>query len=491
MIAPEAVGPTALELQDPDLLRSQAFIDGVWEGEARTPVHNPADGALVGRVCDIGEDGTRRAVVAAHRAFADWRLWTAAERAAVLWRWHAAVLETREDLARILTAEQGKPLEEALGEVAYAASYIAWYAEEARRLYGEVIPSPRRDSRIVVLSQPVGVVAAITPWNFPAAMVTRKLAPALAAGCTVVLKPAPQTPLTALALVRLLERAGAPAGVINVVTGEAAPIGEVLTSHPAVRKLSFTGSTAVGKRLTAAVASTMKRVSMELGGNAPFIVFDDADLDAAVAGLMASKFRNAGQTCVCVNRIYVQAGVAPAFEARLASAIDALVVGPGDVPGVQQGPLIDEAAVVKVQRHVDDAVARGGRLVRGGARHALGGTFYAPTLIADCAPEMALATEETFGPLAALFTFADEPEAIALANASEAGLAGYFYTRDHGRAWRMAEALEVGMVGVNTGLISTEVAPFGGVKESGAGREGSRHGLHDYVDLKYVCFAGL
>ena len=491
MLTAAVAATSALDLRDPDLLRSQVFIDGVWEGQGVNPVLNPANGRTVGLACDVGTDGARRAVEAAQIAFGEWRTQTAAERAGLLWRWHAAVLEAQDDLARLLTAEQGKPLAEALDEIAYAAAYIAWYAEEARRLYGEVIPSPRRDSRIVVLSQPVGVVAAITPWNFPGAMVTRKLAPALAAGCTVVLKPAPQTPLTALALTRLLERAGAPKGVINVVTGDAAPIGEVLTVHPAVRKLSFTGSTAVGKRLTAQVASTMKRVSMELGGNAPFVVFNDADIDAAVAGLMASKFRNAGQTCVSVNRIYVQALVAAAFEAKLAAAMDAIVVGPGDLAGVQQGPLIDESAVAKVQRHVDDAINRGARVVRGGTRHAMGGTFYSPTLIADCSADMAIATEETFGPLAALFVFEEEADAVALANASEAGLAGYFYTRDHARAWRVAEALEVGMVGVNTGLISTEVAPFGGVKESGVGREGSRHGLRDYVDLKYVCFSGL
>lgn len=478
-------------MRDADLLRSQAFIDGVWEGTESLPILNPASGETVGYVPDVGAEGARRAVEAAGLAFRDWRLRTAADRAGILWRWHAAVLEAQEDLSRLLTAEQGKPLAEARSEIAYAAAYIAWYAEEARRLYGEVIPSPRRDSRLVIVPQAVGVVAAITPWNFPAAMVTRKLAPALAAGCTVVLKPAPQTPLTALALVRLLERSGAPPGVINVITGEAAPIGDVLTRHTTVRKLSFTGSTAVGKLLTAQAASTMKRVSMELGGNAPFVVFDDADVEAAVDGLMASKFRNAGQTCVSVNRIYVQAGVADAFQARLATAIDGLVVGPGDGAGVNQGPLIDAAAVAKIQRHVNDAVQHGARIVRGGSPHALGRSFYSPTLLAGCSADMALAREETFGPLAALFVFETEAEAIALANASEAGLAGYFYSRDHARAWRVAEALEVGMVGVNTGLISTEVAPFGGVKESGMGREGSRHGLQDYVDLKYIAFAGL
>lgn len=480
-----------LSLGDPDLLRSQAFIGGEWIGAPSTTVVNPATGEAVGRTPDVGADGARRAVEAAERALAGWRERTAAERAAILWRWHAAVLEAADDLARILTAEQGKPLAEARAEIDYAAAYVAWFAEEARRLYGEVIPSPRRDSRIVVLRQAVGVVAAITPWNFPAAMVTRKLAPALAAGCAVVLKPAAQTPLTALALARLFERAGGPAGLVNVVTGAARPIGEVLTGHPAVRKLSFTGSTEVGKTLMAQGASTMKKMSMELGGNAPFIVFEDADVEAAVAGLMASKFRNAGQTCVCVNRVYVQRGVAAAFERGLAEAVGRLVVGPGDEPGVQQGPLIDQAAVAKVQAHVDDALSLGGRLVLGGRPHVRGGNFYEPTVLAGCTGEMAVAGEETFGPVAALFLFDDEAEAIALANRSDVGLAGYFYTRDHARAWRVAEALEVGMVGVNTGLISTEVAPFGGVKESGMGREGSRHGLEDYTELKYVCFSGL
>ncbi|MNS39502.1 Succinate-semialdehyde dehydrogenase [NADP(+)] GabD [compost metagenome] len=446
---------------------------------------------MIGCVPEVGPDGAQRAIAAAEAALPGWRERTAAERAAVLWKWHAAVLESADDLAAILTAEQGKPLAEAQGEIDYAAAYIAWFAEEARRLYGEVIPSPRRDSRIVVVRQPVGVVAAITPWNFPAAMVTRKLAPALAAGCTVVLKPAAQTPLTALALTRLLERAGAPAGTINVVTGAARPIGGVLTSHPGVRKISFTGSTEVGKLLMAQAATTMKKVSMELGGNAPFIVFDDADVGAAVEGLMASKFRNAGQTCVCVNRIYVQRGVAEAFEQGLSEAIKKLVVGPGGEPGVNQGPLIDGGAVLKVQSHVDDALERGARLVCGGRAHALGGGFYEPTLLADCGGDMAIAREETFGPVAALFVFDNEEEAVALANLTDVGLAGYFYTRDHGRAWRVAEALEVGMVGVNTGLISTEVAPFGGVKESGTGREGSRHGLSDYTEIKYICFAGL
>lgn len=481
-----------LALKDPDLLRQQAFIAGAWVADGvLSDVTNPASGLVISQTPDVGKMGTLAAVKAAEAALADWRVWTAAERADLLWRWHSLVIEAVDDLALILTAEQGKPLTEARAEIDYAAAYIAWYAEEARRLYGEVIPSPRRNSRIVVVHQPVGVVAAITPWNFPAAMVARKLAPAFAAGCPVVLKPAPQTPLTALALAYLLERAGAPNGSINVVTGEAAHIGDVLTSHPAVRKISFTGSTPVGKRLTAQSAGTMKKVSMELGGNAPFIVFADADVDAAVVGLMASKFRNAGQTCVCVNRVYVHRTLANVFETKLARAIEQLKVGPGDVPETDLGPLIDAAAIRKVDDHVQDAVVKGARLVSGGGIHTLGGSYYQPTLLADCRSDMLIAREETFGPVAAIFVFDDESEAINLANCAEVGLAAYFYTRDHARAWRVAEALEVGMVGVNTGLISTEVAPFGGVKESGIGREGSRHGLTDYTEIKYICFSGI
>jgi succinate-semialdehyde dehydrogenase/glutarate-semialdehyde dehydrogenase len=391
----------------------------------------------------------------------------------------------------ILTREQGKSLAEAKGEISYAASFVEWFAEEAKRVYGEVIPAHRADSRIVVIRQPVGVVAAITPWNFPAAMITRKAAPALAAGCTMVLKPATQTPLTALALAVLAERAGIPAGVFNVVTGSSRVIGGELTANPLVRKLSFTGSTEVGKTLMAQCAPTMKKLSMELGGNAPFIVFADADLDAAVEGAIASKYRNSGQTCVCVNRIYVQRDIADTFAQKLAAAVGKLKVGAGTEEGTTQGPLIDEKAVEKVEEHVADALAKGGRLVTGGHRHALGGSFFEPTIVADCTAEMELAREETFGPLAALFTFDNDEEAIALANDTEVGLAGYFYTRDLGRVWRVAEALEVGMVGINTGLISTEVAPFGGVKESGMGREGSRHGIEDYVEMKYLCMAGI
>ncbi len=478
-------------LNDAGLFKTRALIDGQWVGEGAVAVMDPADGAILARVPDVGADGARSAVEAAEAALPAWRGRTAADRARILKAWHALVLAAQEDLAGLLTREQGKPLAEARGEIAYAAAYIEWFAEEVRRSYGEIIPSHRADSRLVVLRQAVGVVAAITPWNFPAAMVTRKVAPALAAGCTLVLKPALQTPLTALALAELALRAGVPAGVFNVVTGASRPIGGVLTSHPAVRKLSFTGSTEVGKLLMAQCAPTMKKISMELGGNAPFIVFADADIDAAVEGAIASKYRNTGQTCVCVNRIYVQREIAAVFEARLAEAVRALRVGPGLEAGVTQGPLIDAAAVAKIESHIADAIKKGARLVVGGVPHAQGGTFFEPTVIADCTADMAVSQEETFGPLAALFAFEDEAEVITLANASEVGLAGYFYTRDLGRAWRVAEALEVGMVGVNTGLISTEVAPFGGIKESGMGREGSRHGLDDYTELKYVCMAGL
>lgn len=480
-----------LTLNDPDLLRHQAFIGGAWVGEGDRIVNNPATGASLGTVADIDAAGTRCAIEAASAALSDWRARTAGERARTLRRWFDLVTESQADLAAILTAEQGKPLAEAKGEIAYAAAYIEWFAEEARRIYGEVIPSHRPDSRLVVLRQPVGVVAAITPWNFPAAMVTRKVAPALAAGCTVVLKPAMQTPLTALALAVLAERAGVPAGVFNVVTGAAKVIGAELTSHPEVRKVSFTGSTEVGKLLMAQSAATMKKVSMELGGNAPFIVFEDADLDAAVAGAIASKYRNSGQTCVCVNRFFVHRSIATAFEEKLAVAVRALSVGPGSDANTALGPLIDEAAVVKVEEHIRDAREKGGRLVAGGRRHPLGHGFFEPTVLADCRTNMQIAREETFGPVAGLFVFDSEAEVLALANDTEVGLAGYFYTRDLATAWRVAEALEVGMVGINTGLISTEVAPFGGVKESGMGREGSRHGVDDYTELKYVCMAGL
>lgn len=478
-------------LNDPSLLRQQCLVNGAWVGTPDIAVTDPATGEQIAAVPNMDAAATRDAISAAESALPEWRARLAGDRARVLRRWHDLVLAAQEDLALILTHEQGKPLAEARAEIAYAASFIEWFAEEAKRVYGEIIPSHRADSRIVVIRQPVGVVAAITPWNFPAAMVTRKLAPALAAGCTVVLKPATQTPLTALALAALAERAGVPQGVINVVTGSARIIGAELTSSPVVRKLSFTGSTEVGKTLMAQCAPTMKKVSMELGGNAPFIVFADADIEAAVAGAIASKFRNSGQTCVCVNRIFVHRDVAEKFEAKLAAAVAALVVGHGADAATTQGPLIDSGAVAKVEELVADAVAKGGRVTTGGRRHSLGFGFFEPTIIAGCTPEMALAREEIFGPVAALFPFESDAEAISLANDTEVGLAGYFYTRDLARAWRTAEALEVGMVGVNTGLISTEVAPFGGVKESGMGREGSRHGIEDYTELKYICMAGL
>ena len=478
-------------LNDPELLRQQCLIDGVWVGSGDIPVTDPASGETVGAVPSLTADQTRAAIAAAGAALNNWSALTAGERSRILRRWYDLLMAAQEDVARILTHEQGKPLAEARAEVGYAASFIEWFAEEAKRLYGEIIPGHRSDSRLVVIRQPVGMVAAITPWNFPAAMVTRKLAPALAAGCTVVLKPATQTPLTALALAVLAERAGVPRGVINVVTGSARVIGAELTQSPIVRKLSFTGSTEVGKLLTAQCAPTMKKVSMELGGNAPFIVFADADLDAAVEGAIASKFRNSGQTCVCVNRVFVHQDVAELFEQKLSAAVARLVVGHGAQAGTTQGPLIDESAVAKVEELVGDALSNGGRLVVGGKRHALGSGFFEPTIISDCTPAMKVAREEIFGPVAAVFPFATDEEAIRLANDTEVGLAGYFYTRDLSRAWRVAEALEVGMVGVNTGLISTEVAPFGGIKESGMGREGSRHGIDDYTEMKYICMAGI
>jgi succinate-semialdehyde dehydrogenase/glutarate-semialdehyde dehydrogenase len=478
-------------LNDPDLLREQCWIGGAWTGDPSLAVTDPASGETLGQVPSLGVEDVAAAIAAAQSALAGWRARTAGDRARILRGWFDAVTAAQGDLALILTREQGKPLAEARGEIAYAASYIEWFAEEGKRLYGEVIPSHRADSRLVVIRQPVGVVAAITPWNFPAAMVTRKIAPALAAGCTIILKPASQTPLTALALVRLAEQAGVPAGVLNVVTGSARVIGAELTASPVVRKLSFTGSTEVGKTLMAQCAPTMKKISMELGGNAPFIVFADADLDAAVEGAIASKYRNNGQTCVCVNRILVHRDVAAAFEAKLAQAVTKLKVGPGSEAGVVLGPLIDEAAVLKVEEHIADALDHGGRLVTGGRRHDLGHGFFEPTVIGGCTPAMLVAREETFGPVAALFAFDTEAEALAMANDTDVGLAGYFYTRDIGRVWRVAEALEVGMVGINTGLISTEVAPFGGIKASGTGREGSRHGLEDYSELKYLCMGGL
>jgi len=483
-----------LKLEDPALLREQCYVNGAWldaPGGATLPVNNPATGASLGTVPAFDAASTEKAVAAAHAAFPAWAAKTAKERSIVLRRWHDLILLNAADLARLMTAEQGKPLAESKGEIAYAAAFVEWYAEEAKRVYGDVIPGHAADKRILVLRQPVGVVAAITPWNFPAAMITRKVAPALAAGCTVVVKPATQTPYSALALADLAARAGIPAGVINVITGPAREIGGVLTGDARVRKLSFTGSTEVGKLLMAQCAKTMKKVSLELGGNAPFIVFDDADLDAAVAGAIASKYRNTGQTCVCANRLLVQKGVYEAFTEKLVAAVKKLRVGDGLAGETEQGPLIDAAAIKKVEEHIADATAKGASIALGGKRHALGGTFFEPTVLTGVTPAMAVAREETFGPLAPLFSFNTEQEAIAMANDTEFGLASYLYTRDLARSWRVSEALEYGIVGLNTGLISTEVAPFGGVKESGTGREGSKYGLLDYTEIKYVCVGGV
>jgi len=485
------VQPPKLQLNDASLLKSRCFIGGVWRGEGEVDVTDPADGEILAAVPNAGAAETREAIEAAREAFVSWRRLLARERSEVLHRWHKLIIGAKDDLARILTCEQGKPLIEALGEIAYAASFIEWFAEEAKRIEGEIIPSHRRDARLLVIRQPVGVVAAITPWNFPAAMITRKAGAALAAGCAMVIKPAMQTPLTALALAGLAERAGVPPGVLNVVTGDAKPIGEELCANPVVRKLSFTGSTATGKLLLRQCADTVKKVSMELGGNAPFIVFSDADIDAAVEGAMASKYRNSGQTCVCVNRFYVEESVAGVFAEKLAQATAKLELGHGLSGGVSQGPLIDEAAVTKVEAHVSDALGKGARLAAGGRRSERGENFYEPTILLNCTKDMLVSREETFGPVASVFSFASEKEAVEAANDSDVGLAGYFYSRDIGRIWRVAEALECGMVGVNTGLISTEVAPFGGVKESGIGREGSRHGVNDYLELKYICMAGM
>jgi succinate-semialdehyde dehydrogenase/glutarate-semialdehyde dehydrogenase len=481
----------AMKLVDAALLRDRAFVDGEWvgaDGGASFEVFNPATRQVLGTVPDMGAGETRRAIAAASTAFPAWAAKAARERAAVLRRWFDLVTEHRDDLATLMTAEQGKPLAESKGEIAYAASYIEWFAEEAKRLYGDVIPGHQPDKRILVLRQPVGVVAAITPWNFPAAMITRKAAPALAAGCTFVCKPASQTPYSALALAELGARAGIPAGVLNFVTGRSsAAIGAEMTTNPRVRKLSFTGSTAIGKQLMAQSSSTLKKLSLELGGNAPFIVFDDADLDAAVTGALASKYRNTGQTCVCTNRFLVASSVYDAFTSKLVDAVAKLRVGDGLQGATDQGPLIDENALSKVEHYVADAVSRGARVVLGGKRHALGGTFFEPTVITEATPDMLFAREETFGPVAPLFRFETEAEAIRMANDTELGLAAYFYTRDLSRSYRVAEALEYGMVGLNTGLISTEVAPFGGIKESGFGREGSRYGILEYTEMKYVC----
>jgi succinate-semialdehyde dehydrogenase/glutarate-semialdehyde dehydrogenase len=481
-------------LARPELLRTQCLVDGRWADadDGRTlEVRNPSTGVPVGRVPSMGAVETRRAIEAARAALPAWRALTARERSQKLRRWFELMMEHQDDLARIMTTEQGKPLAEARGEIAYAASFIEWFAEEARRIDGDVIPGHQPDKRIVVLKQPIGVCAAITPWNFPAAMITRKAGPALAAGCTMVVKPASATPLSALALGWLAQEAGIPAGVLQVVTGSASAVGGELTRHPEVRKLSFTGSTEIGRELMAQCAPTIKKLSLELGGNAPFIVFDDADLDAAVEGAVVSKFRNNGQTCVCTNRFLVQDAVYERFAAKLAARVSQLRVGDGMEEGVMLGPLIDEGAVRKVEEHIGDAVAGGAVLLCGGRRHARGGLFFEPTVLAEVRPGMKVATEETFGPLAALFRFRTEDDAIRLANDTEYGLASYFYGRDIARVWRVAEALDYGIVGVNTGLISTAEAPFGGVKQSGLGREGSRYGIEDYLELKYVCLGGI
>ena len=477
-------------LKDPKLFRSLCYVDGAWSGAdgGRTfAVTNPADGAQIGTVPDLGAAETRRAIEAAERALPAWRAKTGKERSAILRKWNDLILAALDDLALLLTTEQGKPLAEAKGEIQIGAAYVEWFAEEAKRIYGDTIPTPWADRRIVVIKQPVGVCAAITPWNFPHSMITRKVAPALAAGCTVVLKPAEQTPYSALALAELAERAGFPKGVLNILTGDAPAIGGELCANPAVRKVSFTGSTEVGRLLMKQSAPTIKKISLELGGNAPFIVFDDADLDAAAEGAIVSKFRNSGQTCVCANRLFVHDRVYDAFAAKLVEKVKALKVAPGTEAGAAQGPLIDAQALAKVQDHVADAAGAGGRVLTGGKAHALGGTFFEPTVIAEVKPTMKIFREETFGPVAPLIRFRDDAEVVELANRTEYGLAAYFYSRDVGRIWRVAEALDYGMVGVNTGLITTEVAPFGGVKQSGLGREGSKYGCEEFVEVKYVC----
>ncbi len=481
-------------LQDPTLFRRQCYVDGRWLGAksgATIDVTNPADGRTIGTVPAFSAAETRAAIEAAHRAFPAWRARTAKERAAILRKWHDLMMANREDLAIVMTAEQGKPMAESRGEIGYGGSFIEWFAEEGKRAYGDVIPQPLGDRRIVVVKEPVGVVGMITPWNFPNAMIARKAGPALAAGCTVVARPATATPYSALALCELGERAGLPPGVFNVITGPARAVGGEIAANPVVRKLSFTGSTEVGKILLEQCAHTVKKVSMELGGNAPFIVFDDADMDSVVDGAMASKYRNTGQTCVCANRFLVQGGVYDAFAERLADASSRLVVGPGLEGETQQGPLIDNAAVEKVEEHIRDAVDKGATVIQGGKRHPLGGTFFEPTVIANVNTQMKVAREETFGPLAPLFRFETDDEAVQLANDTEFGLAAYFYSRDIGRIWRVAERLEYGIVGINTGLISTEVAPFGGMKESGIGREGSHYGLDEFMEVKYMCMGDI
>jgi succinate-semialdehyde dehydrogenase/glutarate-semialdehyde dehydrogenase len=481
---------TVMQLKDASLFRQQAYVDGVWidaDSGATVKVDNPATGETLGTIPKLGRAETKRAIDAANRALPAWRALTAKERSAKLRRWYELMIENQDDLGRLMTLEQGKPLAEAKGEIAYAASFIEWFAEEAKRIYGDTIPGHQADKRILVIKQPIGVTAAITPWNFPTAMITRKAGPALAAGCTMVIKPASQTPYSALALVELAERAGIPKGVLSVVTGSAAEIGAELTESPIVRKISFTGSTEIGAKLMEQSAPTIKKLSLELGGNAPFIVFDDADLDKAVEGAIASKYRNAGQTCVCVNRLYIQDGVYDAFAEKFKAAVAKLKVGNGLEEGVTIGPLIDAKAAAKVKEHIDDAVSQGAKVIAGGKAHANGGSYFEPTILADVPKSAKVSKEETFGPLAPLFRFKDEAEVIELANDTEFGLASYFYARDLSRVFRVAEALEYGMVGINTGLISNEVAPFGGVKASGLGREGSKYGIEEYLEIKYLC----
>ena len=485
---------SSVALNDSRLFRQACYIDGAWveaQGRPAIDVDNPATGEIIGVVPRLGRAETRQAIDAAARALPSWRRKTAKERAQALRRWFDLMMANQDDLARLMTTEQGKPLSESRGEVAYAAAFLEWFGEEAKRVYGDTIPPHQSDKRIVVIKEPVGVVACITPWNFPLAMITRKAGPAIAAGCTVVLKPASQTPFSALALAELAERAGIPGGVFNVITGSAADIGAELTSNPIVRKLSFTGSTETGKLLMAQCAGTVKKISLELGGNAPFVVFDDADLDAAVEGAIQSKYRNTGQTCVCANRLLVQDAVHDAFTSKLADAVRKLKPAAGLEEGATQGPLIDDKAVEKVESHIADATSRGATVLVGGHRHPRGGRFFEPTILTGVTPSMAVAREETFGPVAPIFRFRTEADAVALANDTEFGLAAYFYGRDIGRIWRVAEALEYGIVGINTGLISTEVAPFGGMKESGLGREGSKYGIEEFLEIKYLCMGGL
>jgi succinate-semialdehyde dehydrogenase/glutarate-semialdehyde dehydrogenase len=485
---------SGVRLKDAQLFRQACYIDGSWVQVAASgaiDVDNPATGEVIGTVPKLGRAETRQAIEAAARAFPAWRAKTAKERAGVMRRWFDFMMANQDDLANLMTTEQGKPLTESKGEVAYAASFLEWFGEEAKRVYGDTIPPHQPDKRIVVSKEPIGVVACITPWNFPLAMITRKAGPAIAAGCSVVLKPAAQTPFCALALAELAERAGMPRGVFNVITGPATDIGAELTSNPMVRKLSFTGSTQTGKLLMAQCASTVKKLSLELGGNAPFIVFDDADLDAAVDGAIMSKYRNTGQTCVCANRLLVQNSVYERFATKFTDAVKKLKPAPGGEPGATQGPLIDDRAVEKVEQHISDATSKGAKVVVGGRRHALGGRFFEPTILTDVTPAMLVAREETFGPVAPLFRFESEGDAIRLANDTEFGLAAYFYGRDIGRIWRVAEALEYGIIGINTGIISTEVAPFGGVKESGIGREGSKYGIEEFLEIKYLCLGGI